>query len=152
VLSASDTCSACTLRSLRDSCLYRRDCELYVTRSAGIQPSREVIKLRAPHVSTGHLSAHASFDDGAEAVGYSAFDSDEEIQSDSDEEECSDQTHVVSDHVGAEDQGKHQNYSVKDECGLPQPLQSGLLTLSGEPSSRWESLVHLEAIKVRSTF
>lgn len=50
----------------------------------------------------------------------------------------------------AEELGKQQQYANKDQTGVPKPLQNGLLTLSGDPMSKWDSLVHLDAIKARN--
>ena len=52
--------------------------------------------------------------------------------------------------VDAEEAGKQQRYASKDARGVPQPLQDGLLTLSGDPMSKWDSLVHLDAIRARN--
>lgn len=50
----------------------------------------------------------------------------------------------------AEELGRRQQYAIKDDTGVPEPLQHGLLTLSGDPMSKWDSLVHLDAIKARN--
>ena len=59
-------------------------------------------------------------------------------------------THVDISAVEAEDTGRAlaARCDRLDATGVPEPLASGVVTMSGEPASKWEALVHLEAIKV----
>ena len=44
--------------------------------------------------------------------------------------------------------GSNSAYNSRQPSGAPQPLEPQLVTLSLLPRSQWQSLVHLEAIKV----
>ena len=151
-------------------CCVRRRPWLVVDRSrpaGGVTPSEAVVEVRLPSVSTGHAAAGAGDEHGVEAVDASAridwgwggrietgacFESseDEGVSSgmeDSDAE-ASAATQVMQ--LDAEAAGREERYRHADATGAPAPLGTGLLTLSGEAASKWESLVHLDAIKVRA--
>jgi U3 small nucleolar RNA-associated protein 21 len=126
--------------------------------AAGVTPSTDVVDVRLPSVATGHLAADATSSHGADVANLDDFSVwglgssiDERFESSSDGGTDSDTMTLVA--VGerdAEEVGMQAAYARIDGAGMPQPLEKGLVTLSGEAASKWESLVHLDAIKVRS--
>jgi hypothetical protein len=98
-----------------------------------IVPSDRVIKVRMPTV--------------AEDAANLTTIADEVTEEDTSNKE------FLSEHRDAEVQarGEKEPYREVDLAGVPQPLAQGLLTLSWEGAAKWESLVHLDAIKVCST-
>jgi hypothetical protein len=135
---------------------------------AGITPSENVVRARLPTVATGHLAADAAPVHGAD-VAASGQDQDDALfggvwatDSDSDDSDSGDRGRAGSSstqtHLGAESGVNEAEAAGRaamarsrdvDDAGVPRPLSSGLVTLSGEAGSKWESLVHLNAIKVR---
>lgn len=116
---------------------------------SGIQPSSEIVHVRPASVGSGR-SFVGNVDEDGRLAGTRDWDSDDDTFEDSsDDEAASVGTAVAADDDAAEAEGQAADYEQRDACGVPTPLQAGLLTLSGDPMSKWDSLVHLDAIKVR---
>ena len=104
-------------------------------------------------MATGHQSVDAAYALGADVDASALSDSDAVWVDSSSEEDAGAEsiTRMAADDSAAEALGHEMaaRHAVVDGSGVPKPLDAGMLTLSGEASSKWESLVHLEAIKVR---
>lgn len=105
------------------------------------------------HVRPASIGSGRSFvgnaDEDGRLAGTRDWDSDDDTFEDSSgDEAASAGTRVAADDEAAEAEGQAAEYEARDACGVPTPLQEGLLTLSGDPMSKWDSLVHLDAIKV----
>lgn len=102
------------------------------------------VNVRLPHVQSGG--------DGTERddAGLCALESSDDGEWDaSDSDARSEQTHTSAAERVAEVAGAAQPYADVDAISAPVSLDGPLLTLSGQPASKWESLVHLDAIKAR---
>lgn len=105
------------------------------------------------HIRPASVGSGRSFvgntDEDGRLAGTRDWDSDDDTFEDSsDDEAASAGTRVGADDDAAEAEGQAAEYDQRNECGVPTPLQAGLLTLSGDPMRKWDSLVHLDAIKV----
>jgi hypothetical protein len=113
---------------------------------SGITPSSTPVNIRLPHVSSGTKSGDGAGIDHAAVIDAFASSDDEWGMSETDA--ASEQTHVSPAESAAEQAGLAQPYAEVDSSSAPVPLEGPLLTLSGQGSAKWDSLVHLEAIKV----
>ena len=117
--------------------------------AGAITPSDGIVDAHLPTVATGNTLAQQRASaladaqiDGAAATG--ALSSDD---SDADESALTRAPSEAAEEAAGERVLAQQG--AADAAGRPRALQRGLLTLSGQPASSWESLVHLDAIKVR---
>eukprot|EP00892_Ulva_mutabilis_P007619 jgi/Ulvmu1/5229/UM022_0022.1 len=124
--------------------------QLLFGNSGGIQPSTEVVHVRPASIASGRPFVDAR-DEAGRLPGTRDWDSDEDAFEDSsDDDAASVVTYVAADDEEAEAEGAQAVYEERDACNVPTPLQDGLVTLSGDPLSKWDALVHLDAIKARN--
>lgn len=118
--------------------------------SAGhIVPSEKLVKVRLPTIAAEQeADSDVEADEGVRELGSGLHGESEAGSKSASAQEHPDAEALAVVDAGVQERSVMKRYKEMNSAGAPLPLAQGLLTLSGEATTKWESLVHLDAIKV----